>query len=420
MRKAIISLLLVTTFCGLRAQNYRINLENEAVSRYLSEVTYTSADDVSRVADYTQLVSTRTDQPQVPMIKISSVFLNVARPGDISVRYSTDAALPASSTDTVVVMSPQVYLPLYGLLPGQTYYYSVDMKGKTLSKGTIVTDGQVRMLYLPSMFNVRDIGGWPTVDGRRIKYNKIIRGSEMNGLHVADSADLMMMRQLGIAAELDLRAWYEEECGVSALGFTGTIDEDGDNVPTYLYTNDSGQLLEHMTKYMFLIRWRSEFQFIVMNLKQGRTVYQHCRWGADRTGYLSLLLEGLLGVGYDGLVKDYELTSFCNEMNKNKESIDPVIDYIESLDGETLQQKFYTFWLRRVGVTRADIDFFINDMLEGEPQDDVTTGIAHCTVSQPSANQCFDLQGRRIGQQHHGLFIERSADGSIRKRMATR
>ena len=344
MRKAIISVLLVTAFCGLRAQNYHVNLENEAVSRYLSEVTYTSADDVSRVSDYTQLLSTRGDQPQVLTVKMSSVFLAVARTGDLLIRYSTDESLPAGSTDTVVVQPSQLRVPLYGLLPGQTYYYSVDMKGRSVSHGTIVTEGQVRMLCLPSLFNVRDIGGWPTADGRRIKYNKIIRGSEMNGLHVADSADLALMRQLGIAAEIDLRSWYEEECGVSALGFKTTAEVPAGDVPTYLYTNDSGQLLSHLTTYMYQYRWRNEFQFIVKNLKLGRTIYQHCRWGADRTGYLSLLLEGLLGVGYDGLVKDYELTSFCNSLTKKKDTIDPVIAFIASLEGETLQQQFRTYW----------------------------------------------------------------------------
>lgn len=417
MRKAIISVLLVTAFCGLRAQNYHVNLENEAVSRYLSEVTYTSADDVSRVSDYTQLLSTRGDQPQVLTVKMSSVFLAVARTGDLLIRYSTDESLPAASTDTVVVQPSQLRVPLYGLLPGQTYYYSVDMKGRSVSHGTIVTEGQVRMLCLPSLFNVRDIGGWPTADGRRIKYNKIIRGSEMNGLHVADSADLALMRQLGIAAEMDLRSWYEEECGVSALGFKTTAEVPAGDVPTYLYTNDSGQLLSHLTTYMYQYRWRNEFQFIVKNLKLGRTIYQHCRWGADRTGYLSLLLEGLLGVGYDGLVKDYELTSFCNSLTKKKDTIDPVIAFIASLEGNTLQQQFRTYWRKYVGVSEADLDYFIDEMLEGEKQDDVTTSIARTDGGQPATKQCYDLQGRRIAGQHRGLLIERCADGSIRKRL---
>ena len=164
MRKTVISVLLAMAFFGLRAQNYSINLENEAVSRYLNEVTYTSTEDESRVDDYRRLLSTRADEPQVATVKMSLVFLSMSRPGDLLVRYSTDASLPAGSTDTVVVQSSQLYVPIYGLLPGQTYYYCVDMEGKTVSQGTIVTEGQVRMLYLPSMFNVRDIGGWPTAD----------------------------------------------------------------------------------------------------------------------------------------------------------------------------------------------------------------------------------------------------------------
>jgi protein-tyrosine phosphatase len=35
----------------------------------------------------------------------------------------------------------------------------------------------------------------------------------------------------------------------------------------------------------------------------------HCRAGADRTGFLSYLINGLCGVSYENLTRDYELTT---------------------------------------------------------------------------------------------------------------
>ena len=153
---------------------------------------------------------------------------------------------------------------------------------------------------------------------------------------------------------------------------------------------------------MYLQRWRQEFNFIVANLRAARTIYFHCRWGADRTGYLSLLLEGLLGVPYDGLIKDYELTSFAS-LNKKKEMIDPVIEIVLTHKGETLQEKFEDFWVKRIGVKQTDVDYFINEMLEGE---EVVTSVSKVEES-PVSTVTYDLMGRRVSPNYKGLVIRK-------------
>ena len=56
--------------------------------------------------------------------------------------------------------------------------------------------------------------------------------------------------------------------------------------------------------YILAIQW------LIDRLREGKPVYFHCIYGADRTGTLAFLLESLLGVGENELAKDYELTSF--------------------------------------------------------------------------------------------------------------
>lgn len=389
-----------------------VNIQNDAVSKYMNEVTYTCKEDVSRVADYVVPSAAPLDLPQPAWVDVPEEYHKYIKDGAVSLCYCPDNSFDASITDTVYLKPNETSVAVYDLLPGVIYYYKMYLHMILLKSGEMSAEGPVRMLYTPSVRNVRDMGGWPTADGHTVKYGKLIRGSELNGQHQADVADIEHLKQLGVSAEIDLRASYEEEHGVSAFGFKDVREVDYGEVPSFLYTNDSGQLLSHMTSARYLQSWRQEFHFIVENLRAGRSVFFHCRWGADRTGYLALLLEGLLGVPYDGLVKDYELSSFGG-LDKKKEDIDPVIDYIDGLYGETLQEKFYTFWKTRVNVLQEDIDDFIDEMLGTTSGDDVVTSVA--SVQQAVGSTCYDVWGRRLSARRHGLVIERGDDGSVRK-----
>ena len=395
--KCAATLLFSLFMADAMAQNISINLENVAVQRYMSEVTYTP-DDSSLISNYEVSSPNRGDVPVAAVVPLH-VTTNTTKLLTYSLKNDfTDGV-------TISVASDVTEVKIFNLVPQRKYYYKVEADGKMLSYGVINTSGQVRMIYAPSVYNVRDLGGWPTTDNKRIRYGKIYRGSELNGLHVADSADIEVLRSLGIGAEIDMRAFFEEEHGISAFGF-----ESSGLSPSFFYTSDSGQLPEHLTSDYFLYRWHQAFLFTVNNLRAGRAVYVHCRYGADRTGYFALLLEGLLGVDYDGLVKDYELTSFFIK-GKTKVTIDPVLSFIENLDGTTLQQKFNTFFTKNMYVSQNDVDYFRSVMLTD------STGIK-TSFQSPMSNlrpsTTYDLMGRRLLHPKKGLFIQIGADGKRR------
>ncbi len=387
---------------SVMAQDFHANIQNEAVSRFMSEVTYSSMDDVSQVDEFlkTAAPGERLDVPQPVYVQLPELLASYMGNKTFSVLYWLDGTTDAEITDTASAKANSKGAAIYDVQPGLECQYTTYMYNNPIGSGTISTEGPVRMIHLQTMRNVRDLGGWTTIDGRTIKYGKLIRGSELNGMHVASAADIRHLRILGVEAELDLRADYEDAHGVSAFGFKSAKQAGSDEQATYLYTSDSGQLPEHLTSYMYLQRWRQEFNFIVANLRAARTIYFHCRWGADRTGYLSLLLEGLLGVPYDGLIKDYELTSFAS-LNKKKEMIDPVIEIVLTHKGETLQEKFEDFWVKRVGVKQTDVDYFINEMLEGE---EVVTSVSKVQQS-PVSTITYDLMGRPVSPNYKGLVI---------------
>ena len=264
----------------------------------------------------------------------------------------------------------------YGVTLGDTTYYNLRPDTTytllRIDEGTrryvrIHTLGQLRMIRAEGIDNVRDLGGWPTASGRRVRYGLLFRGVEPNTVrsasalsgarsaHQVTMADVRMLRrQLGIRAELDLRDELEvprASRGVSALG----SDIAYANIPI-LY----GEIIGPWQCQQLL----ACFRFVTEQIQASHPVYIHCVWGADRTGLLCFLLEGLLGVGQSNLDKDYELTSFSgNTRYRNDTAYLLVLRTILALDGTTLQDKFRTWW-RMAGATDDELNQFIETMTE--------------------------------------------------------
>ena len=397
----------------------KVNLENEAVHRFMEEVYYVNHEDTSLVNDYNVSPPSRRDIPKpvtipIPEVEADTLLLVYADSADISGR-----------TDTMTVTGGKREATLYNLVPQRTYYYRVMAGDSTVSNGEIHTEGQVRMIFVLGVNNIRDIGGWPTTDGKRVRYGMLYRGTELNGKHTVDSAGLAyMVNMLDIKAELDLRASYDTAHNISAFGYKSNMNGNGD-APTYYYTSDSGMLPTDLYDRWDRIKWRREFNFIVNNMAMGRNVYVHCVWGCDRTGYLLTLLEGLLGMDYDSLIKEYELSCFYS-YTKVKGNIEPVLDYILECEGNTLQEKFNNYFVDSLGVFQENVDFFRNLMLEevvtdvdddDDDDDDLTTAIRSFRREEDMVPTIVcDLRGRRVGRSvKRGLLIEIGRDGKARK-----
>lgn len=82
-------------------------------------------------------------------------------------------------------------------------------------------------------------------------------------------------------------------------------------------------------------------------------VYLHCTYGLDRTGTVCYLLEGLLGVSEQDMMRDYCL-SLLHHRGATTASITELSFYLNRLEGATMKQKVEGYLLS-IGVTAEEI-----------------------------------------------------------------
>ena len=236
----------------------------------------------------------------------------------------------------------------YGFyVPGKTYYVRVigdDYDNPVFSDSFKIKDNELRYVNVEGAQNMRDLGGWKTYDGKTVNYELLYRGANFNGstLHTDLGTDIangcgsgkltelgkQQMNQLGFKTEIDLRTPLSEDAynAMKTLG-TGRPSGEGDDggqwitgagwdntQEHFLQADMNGLMYEHLVSDSFMNYYRPIIQKVFDRLARvdSYPVYFHCNAGADRTGTYGFLLNGLLGVQYSDLTKDYQLTSYSN------------------------------------------------------------------------------------------------------------
>jgi protein-tyrosine phosphatase len=177
-----------------------------------------------------------------------------------------------------------------------------------------------RTISLEGCLNLRDLGGYPTADGREVRRGCLYRSSALCSL---TDADVDAFAALGIEVVVDLRNDHERRSRPNRLPpevqlivrespsqrtqpgqsleeqiVHGTLPPRDDDVFTTTYVRLLDESLVGVLRQTLVAAIDSP----------ARPLLFHCAAGKDRTGLVAAVVLGLLGVDEATIVADYELT----------------------------------------------------------------------------------------------------------------
>ena len=218
-------------------------------------------------------------------------------------------------SNPVSIKAPHSRHRVQNLLLGKRYYWKVKANYtdgrpslETKIQSFVVDPQPPRVMNVPNVDNVRDIGGWTGLEGRKIQQGLVYRSSGLNNNSTDggktpgpnrfdDEGRKVLSEIMKVNLELDLRSKGETaSMTVSPLGEQVKYI----NISTTCY---GGMFTEIGRKNFAML-------FKLFADKSNYPIDFHCIAGADRTGSLSYLLLAVLGVKEEDVRLDYVFTSF--------------------------------------------------------------------------------------------------------------
>ena len=170
-----------------------------------------------------------------------------------------------------------------------------------------------QLIGVTSGRNFRELGGYETLSGKKIKMHKLLRTGNLADLSPFDK---QFLTDYGVKYDVDFRSKEE-------------VDNQPDRVPDGVeYIYDPG--FNHMHyAYEDMIEsepaqkaYRKFFDVLLENTVDGKSVIFHCTAGKDRTGFGALLALSALGVPLNTIKKDYLLTNITT-----KDFVDSMVEH---------------------------------------------------------------------------------------------
>lgn len=172
-----------------------------------------------------------------------------------------------------------------------------------------------RFVPLEGVHNFRDLGGYPTSDGRTTTWRTFYRA---DGLYRLTPSDVERVISIGIDTVIDLRTADElAERGTFPrdrhpveFHHLSVIDQTWDMDDAFTWDGDEASFLRH--KYHLMIAEGGERVARALDVmsrpESGRVVF-HCAAGKDRTGILAAILLAGVGVSFDVIAADFALSA---------------------------------------------------------------------------------------------------------------
>lgn len=336
-------------------------VDNEWIRGYWQNTSYNNADYThSEMEKYVNALGSTFTETYVRQPK--PVYLPMPYKDRYDKYVASISEYPDYSNPLVIernVYSP--YMTVVNLKADTIYYYKIDCismengveVAQTVCQDLFKTTGLVRMVSIDGIGNARDIGNKKTATWGKIRQGLLYRSARLDDITPKGLNDLA---ELGVTVEIDFRT--DEELLESTY------------VPTLEYYNIQtgsfqGIADEKETAYASIV---TIFKKTLELLRSGKRLIYHCKGGADRTGVISAMFEGVLGVSASDISKDYETTSnytsstMRNDLDDDGHHFSEGMLVMEGKEGDTLADKWANFLVSN-GVTADEIKEFRQIML---------------------------------------------------------
>jgi protein-tyrosine phosphatase len=230
-----------------------------------------------------------------------------------------------------------------------------------------------RHLALQGASNFRDLGGYPTADGRTTRWRHIFRSNHLGQLTVAD---IEIVRALGVRSAFDFRGVEErtaDVCVVNEIAVHSLPIE-----PTVVAALRAELARGSLTAPVALELMRESYRnYVRHNTASFRNLFGylledraplviHCTAGKDRTGFASALILHALGVADEVIAEDYLLTNqhYKRDATAATDLPEDVRNAIGNVDASYLAAAF-----EAVGKEYGDLETYLRDGLKlGTPE----------------------------------------------------
>jgi protein-tyrosine phosphatase len=198
-----------------------------------------------------------------------------------------------------------------------------------------MSDSPSRHFNLAGASNFRDLGGYPGLGGRPVRWRRIFRSNHLGHLTADDGEAL---RAVGLKSAFDLRGTEERlpaQCRLDGITVHSLPIEPavmaalrarlGSGAP--LAAAETAELMRD--SYRGYVRHNTaSFRALFAHLLEDHApLVIHCTAGKDRTGFAAALILGALGVAEPTIVEDYLMT---NSLYR----VDPAMAASTDLPGE--------------------------------------------------------------------------------------
>ena len=327
---------------GATASSNRLSVTPPTIEEEIWLVNKTTRDYYTEGTNLAALSKTNLYQPFSFSYSISCTDKPAMDMVQASFSLSED---PSMQNAAVYTIDPwEKSLSIDNLKVDTAYYYRFEasVKEETYTyDGSFRTAATHRLLSVPDLVNIRDVGGRKTTDGKTVKQNRIIRGSELDGLvensyYLREDSINDVRSTFGFRSEMDLR-----NPTVAYPGYESRLGSDVKhtffNSPTYASAVSEANLPAIKKIFSYLAD------------ESNYPIYLHCTHGVDRTGTVVYLLDALLGLSEKEMSAEYALSK------ADPNDLIPLRNALDRYKGDTINEKVENYMIESVGLTADEI-----------------------------------------------------------------